>query len=321
MRHLALWWTLIRKFARCSQPGHIAVSLGAVLIVTTLIAAACSGLVSERPGTTSKSLGWAEKLPGEVGLSWHECELQSDIEEWKQIEICLGHPLPTQSEAERAWAAKGAAGSRELRIGQHAYNTRAIEIPYTPWSIYAFSRDSRPIKVFVSEQSGHDPDISLLSLENRAAWEYADDRRATIIYDGKDLRRVYALDAAYRPYLIAGKLIFVGRKDNSSFIVYDGRRIGPQFDRIMVAYCCEEMLYSARSGEGRYVFWGTRDGRRHIVEVAAAGSTEGPIYEAKERDYLYSAQTGRQIEAMMPDWTSIGQETRPAQPPPTAAVP
>jgi hypothetical protein len=276
MGYRVLGRILICKLARCRQHVHIGQSLISVLIVAALIPTACSGLASGRPGTTSMSSRPAETPPAEVGLSWHECELQPNIEEWKQVEACLGHPLPAWSEAEMAWAAQGSAGNRELRIGQDVYRTQTLEIQHVPWSVHALSKNGRPISAFVSEQLAHSPDISLLSLENLAVWEYADEHRATVIYDGKDLRREYTLDAAYRPYLIAGKLIFVGRKDNSYFIVYDGKRIGPRFDRIIVAYCCETVLYSVRSGEGRYAFWGSRDGRRYIVEVAAAEGAAAP---------------------------------------------
>ncbi len=41
--------------------------------------------------------------------------------------------------------------------------------------------------------------------------------------------------------------------------------------------------------------------------MAAAGSYEHPMYEAKERDYLFGAQTGRQIEEIMPATSLIGR--------------
>jgi len=54
--------------------------------------------------------------------------------------------------------------------------------------------------------------------------------------------------------------------------------------------------------------------------MAAAGAAEHPIYEAKERDYLYSAVTGQEIEAMVPDTRLTGHEVAPAEPSPSAPV-
>lgn len=42
--------------------------------------------------------------------------------------------------------------------------------------------------------------------------------------------------------------------------------------------------------------------------MAAAGAHERPTYEAKERVFLYSAQSGREIEAIVPDTTLAGPQ-------------
>jgi hypothetical protein len=67
-----------------------------------------------------------------------------------------------------------------------------------------------------------------------------------------------------------GKLIFIGEKDDASFVVYDGEQIGPTFDEITIGYCCEIALYAPRFGEGRYGFWGRRGGSSWVVEIARA---------------------------------------------------
>jgi hypothetical protein len=69
------------------------------------------------------------------------------------------------------------------------------------------------------------------------------------------------------------------------------------------------------------VWWVQVIGSFQFDGMAAAGSSEYPIYEAKERDYLYSAQTGREIEDIVPDTILVGHGVRLAPPPPTAAVP
>lgn len=77
------------------------------------------------------------------------------------------------------------------------------------------------------------------------------------------------LDAPYAPYALADKLIFVGRQGEQYFVVYDGQRVSPVFDRILLAYCCEPAMYSIRGGSGRYTFWGTRGNARYMVEISA----------------------------------------------------
>ena len=52
----------------------------------------------------------------------------------------------------------------------------------------------------------------------------------------------------------------------------DGNRLGAKFDEIIVAYCCEPVMYSVRFGGGRYAFWGTRGDRNYAVEVTAQSS-------------------------------------------------
>ena len=52
-------------------------------------------------------------------------------------------------------------------------------------------------------------------------------------------------------------------------MVYEGQRLGPAYDRINIAYCCELAATSAHGARGRYTFWGERDAERYMVEVSA----------------------------------------------------
>ena len=65
------------------------------------------------------------------------------------------------------------------------------------------------------------------------------------MYGGVDLRSAYNIEAAYAPYALRDKLIFVARRDDQYFVVYDGQRLGPAYDRIHIAYCCEPAATSA----------------------------------------------------------------------------
>jgi hypothetical protein len=49
------------------------------------------------------------------------------------------------------------------------------------------------------------------------------------------------------------------------------------------------------------VWWVQVAGSFEFEGIGAAGSPQNPIYEAKERDYLYSAVTGREIASIIPD--------------------
>jgi len=93
----------------------------------------------------------------------------------------------------------------------------------------------------------------------------------TLLVDGEDARELYGLDAAFRPYELGGKLIFVGERGLRRFVVYDGQRLGPTFDGIAVAHCCEGTLTSVQLGSGRYVFWAWQEGGGFVVEITEEG--------------------------------------------------
>lgn len=75
------------------------------------------------------------------------------------------------------------------------------------------------------------------------------------------------LHQAYRPYRLADKLIFVGKRFGYYLVIYDGRQIGPLFADVPIAYCCEGPLYALNMGAGRYLFRGKRAGHTYLVEI------------------------------------------------------
>jgi hypothetical protein len=88
------------------------------------------------------------------------------------------------------------------------------------------------------------------------------------------LRSQHDLDAAYRPYELDGKLVWIGRRDDAYFVVYDGEQVGPLLYKIIIAYCCETSLYAPRFGEGRYVFWGQEGDGSRLIEITRAGQVD-----------------------------------------------
>lgn len=137
-----------------------------------------------------------------------------------------------------------------------------------PKEKYTLYKNDQAIQSLYGEFAAYSPNVSLQNIGGKAAWEFSDGNTATIIYDGSDVRHLYSLDKAYRPYGLDGKLIFIGQKGGRYFVVYDGWKVGPDFDEIVIAYCCEPVLWSVQYGQGKYVFWGSRDGQWYVVEIA-----------------------------------------------------
>ncbi|MGQ9684312.1 MAG: hypothetical protein ACUVX9_17415 [Anaerolineae bacterium] len=207
--------------------------------------------------------------PEEVGLIWRECPASDD---WQQVEACFGERPPQPTEAEALRYGERLARGQRLRVGSETIVARAYPIrlllPILP-DLYVLTRNGRPVVALWGHMETYEPSISLQVIAGQVTWEFADPYQATVIHGGRDLRSVYGLQAAYSPYELAGKLIFVGRRANRYLLIYDGRQVGPAFDHVTIAYCCEIMLYAPRGGEGRYRFWGERDASGYVVEVSA----------------------------------------------------
>jgi len=121
-----------------------------------------------------------------------------------------------------------------------------------------------------------DRDGHMTTVNHNGASMMVHDGRATILYDGEDVCSLYGLDAAYRPYEMAGKLLFIARKDGQYFIVYDGRRMGPIFDCIALANRGDSTSLLQQHGGGHFWFWGLRGGQLYAVEVADPGAEQPP---------------------------------------------
>jgi len=236
-----------------------------LLVVTLLITLGQAGCASRQ----SPGLGTAN--PEDIGVTWQECAISQGFD-WKQAETCFGHSMPLWNESERAnfGSRLDDMGSLQLTIGQDVYRAS--------WSgnlflkeKYTLYKNDRVVRSLYGKFTAYSPNISLQNIGGKVAWEFSDGNTATIIYDGLDVRRLYGLDKAYRPYGLAGKLIFIGERGGKYFVVYDGWKVGPDFDKIAIAYCCEPILWSVQYGQGRYLFWGSRNGQWYVVEIALRG--------------------------------------------------
>ena len=202
-----------------------------------------------------------------VGLTWQECPL-SQNDDPLDVENCFGHPVPRLAESEKAnYGTRSDMENLQLSIGQDTYQANLTGSIFT-MELYTLYRNGDSIKTLYGQFTSHSPSISLQAVGGKAAWEFASEETSTIIYDGVDIRNLYGLDKAYRPYGLNDKLIFIGQKGSQYFVVYDGWKVGPVFDQIVIAYCCETMLWSVQAGGGKYLFWGSREGQRYLVEIA-----------------------------------------------------
>lgn len=205
--------------------------------------------------------------PESVGLTWQECAISQGFD-WKQAEDCFGHAmLLWGKEEEGRFGHRVGLESIQLTVGPDEYEASL------DWGIvqnvkYTLYRNGKAIRSLYGDYSTYSPNISLQNLGGKAVWEFCDGRTATVVHDDLDIRQVYNVDRAYRPYGLDEKLILVGEKDGKYFVIYDGWKVGPDFEEIVIAYCCEPVMWSVQYGQGKYLFWGSRDGQWYVVEIA-----------------------------------------------------
>ena len=216
------------------------------------------------PGLREVSLKVVE--PNSVGLNWQECSLAAMHYSSDDVQACFGHPLPLSDGDEIAnYGKRIDLQNLQLMVDGDTYHTSV----WDDLGIYTLYHNGFPVKRLFGEFTAHSPNISLQNINGNVAWEFDDGYRATVVINGRDMRSLYGLDKAFRPYNIGGKLIFTAQKGRRYFIIFDGQRLGTTFDRIMVAHCCEAMMYSVRFGGGRYLFVGMQDGAMKLVELSA----------------------------------------------------
>jgi len=204
--------------------------------------------------------------PVDVGLSWQECPVTEGFN-WTQAETCFSHPMPLWNDEEKInFGIQIDMESFQLAIGNDVYETRVNDDLFLKQK-YTLYKNKNAIQSLSGEFTSFSPNRSLQNIGGKAVWEFSDGNTATIIYDGLDVRSLYDLDKAFSPYGLDGKLIFVGEKSNKYFIVYVGQKVRTDFDKVMIAYCCEPMLWSVQYGQEKYLFWGSRNEQWYIIEI------------------------------------------------------
>jgi len=239
-----------------------------ILMLTLNVLSGCLGMqelqATERPEPIDT-----------INLVWQECEVEDPEPSWRQAEQCFGyhHSVKLTPEEKRKYASGEPYTELQLLIGADKYSLKAVAGSY-PQQRYTLYKNTMPVYSLEGMAGAFSPNVSLQNITGKTVWEYVawEDipgaKIATIIYDGVDLRDMYALDAAYRPYNMANQLLFVGQVGQEYFVMYAGEQLGASFDEILIAYCCEPAAYSVHMGGGHYVFWGRRGEELYVVDVS-----------------------------------------------------
>lgn len=204
------------------------------------------------------------------GLAWLECEVSFDLyHKWSVADKCFGFPLSSWQEEDRAHL-----GER-FRRNSHMWddfritiNGNIYETDNQPGGLYILYRNEKMYAQSMSGFTSFPPNRSLQDVGGKVVWELANPEHPTIIFDGQDLRQELNLDAAYLPYNINDRLIFVAKKDSKYFIVYGKEQTGPEFEKISVGYCCSPAGYSVQRVQGQYWLWGIRENRYFLVMIS-----------------------------------------------------
>lgn len=268
---LSVYFVLLSIFAASCGPIQ-APKVTASAIVTTPVALSTATFTPEPTLKPTSMLPPTPSLTG-VGLNWKECPvIKGSPEEglnWAEVETCFGHSMPLWSDEENAnFGAQVDMENFRIVIGNDVYETKLTDNSF-PSQKYTLYKNDDIVQSLSGEFTSDPPNRSLQNVGGKVAWEFSDGNTATIIFDGVDVRSLYGIDKAYRPYGLNGKLIFVGKKDSQYFIVYDGQKVGTTFDKIFIAYCCEPAAWSVQYGKGTYLFWGSRNEQWYMVEITS----------------------------------------------------
>jgi len=211
------------------------------------------------------------KIDYPSGLVWLECEVSFDqYHKWRIAEKCFGFPLSSWQDEDRAHL--GEKFKRDpfkwddIRI---TINGILYETDNEQGGLYILLRNGNIYAETISGFTTYSPNRSLQDVGGSVAWELANPENPTIIFSGQDLRQEHNLDAAYLPYNINDRLIFVASKDSKYYVVYGEEQIGSEFSNISIAYCCGPAGYSIQRVQGQYWFWAVRESRYYLVMISA----------------------------------------------------
>lgn len=202
-----------------------------------------------------------------VGLEWRECPAADDVT------VACGEPFSLAG-ADPALASKWLAGdARDLRLKSAGRDYRVIRWPAWTGCYSVIGMTDGPSTLCGGDNTLRwAASVGIQSFHAGPAIVIRDGNLATVLWNGQDLRKAYGIDAAYEPAELGGRLVFIGRKANRYFVVFDGKRVGPDFETMRLGTCCMEAIYRPQSGEDGYRFYGTRQWRDVQVVIRAASN-------------------------------------------------
>jgi len=262
-----------------------------IKLLLTLILAAVLGVTGCNT-TSTQTEDLISLTAADVNLNWEECPIPNDSKidgvDMSQVKTCFNLSLPLLTAEEKANfgvaqldGLKTELYTYKLTIGDDLYETKMVDFsPSNMEYTYTLYKNSATVQSFSGAVSIFAP-MSLQNIGGKAAWEaseFSDHSKgaATIFYDGVDIQKLYGLDKAHHPYGINEKLIFIGEKDNKSFIVYDGKKVGPDFDKVRLTFVSEPAPHwSVQFGNGTYLFWGFKNEQWSIIKIAPLQNSGG----------------------------------------------
>ncbi len=224
--------------------------------------------------------------PADVNLVWEECSIPNDSKvngvDISQIETCFNLSLPLLTDEEKNnFGIKQINGLDtdlyiyKLTIDNDLYETKMMDFSVSNMEYkYALYKNGDSVQNYSGTVSIFAP-MSLQNIGGKAAWEVSEFSEhqkgtATIFYDGVDIQKLYGLDKAHHPYGLNDKLIFIGEKDSYYFIVYDGKKVGSDFDNVRLAFVPDPAPHwSVQYGNGTYLFWGFKNEQWYIIKITS----------------------------------------------------
>lgn len=257
--------------------------LATLLLVAALGLAGCNATPTEElPSVT----------PTDVNLGWEECSIPNDSKingvDISQVETCFNLSLPLLTDEEKSnFGIKQINGlntelyTYKLTIGNDLYETKMTGFSVSDMKYnYALYKNGDVVQNYSGAISIFAP-MSLQNIGGKATWEaseFSENQKgtATIFHDGVDIQKLYGLDKAHHPYGINDKLIFIGEKDNKYFIVYDGKKVGSDFDKVRLTFVSDPAPHwSVQFGNGTYLFWGFKNEQWYIIKITSLQNNGG----------------------------------------------
>jgi hypothetical protein len=90
--------------------------------------------------------------------------------------------------------------------------------------------------------------------------------------DEKAVSKPFFLEAN-RPYNLDGQTILLARLGVKYFIMYNGHKVGPVFNYVLVDTEGESEMVGVMAGQGCYVFRGIRNGHYYLIEISQNDAT------------------------------------------------